>query len=50
MLSSNKRINAADKCVELLEQNLPEYGLNLWKDTVGIMTDGTILMENIGRL
>ena len=36
--------------MELLEQKLVEYGLNLRKDIVGIMTDGAIVMKKVGRL
>ena len=40
----------AKKCIELLDQNLPEYGLQLNTDIVCICTDGASVMTNVGRL
>ena len=40
----------ADMCIELLEQKLAGYDFNLGKDIICIMTDGTIVMEKVGRL
>ena len=39
-----------DKCIELLEQNLAQHGLDLRKDIVGIMTDGASVMKKVGRI
>ena len=40
----------AEKCIELLEQKLSDYGLQLNTDTVCICTDGASVMMKVGRL
>ena len=41
---------SADKCIELLQQKLAQYGLDLLKDIVGIMTEGASVMKKVGRI
>ena len=40
----------AEKCVELLETKLGEFGLSLEKDIVCICTDGASVMRKVGKL
>ena len=40
----------AEKCVELLETKLREFGLSLEKDIVCICTDGASVMRKVGKL
>ena len=40
----------AEKCVELLENKLREFGLSLEKDIVCICTDGASVMRKVGKL
>ena len=41
---------SAEKCIELLEQQLAQHGLDLRKDIVGIMIDGASVMKKVGRI
>ena len=40
----------AEKCVELLQQKLSDFGLNLTEDIVCISTDGASVMTKVGKL
>ena len=40
----------AEKCVELLEQKLLNFGLDLCADIVAIVTDGASVMVKVGKL
>jgi len=40
----------AEKCVELLEQKLSDFGLSLNEDIVCICTDGASVMTKVGKL
>lgn len=40
----------AEKCIELVDQKLKEYGLSISKDIVCITTDGAAIMTKVGRL
>jgi len=40
----------AEKCVELLEQKLSDFGLSLSEDIVCICTDGASVMAKVGKL
>jgi len=40
----------AEKCVELLQAKLAEFGLRLENDIVCICTDGASVMSKVGRL
>ena len=40
----------ADKCIELIDKKLQEFGLAFDKDIVCITTDGASVMKKVGRL
>ena len=40
----------AEKCIELLEQKLSDFGLSLNEDIVCICTDGASVMAKVGKL
>ena len=40
----------AERCVELLEQRLSEFGLSLKDDIVAICTDGASVMTTVGKI
>jgi len=40
----------ADRCVELVDEKLAEFGLSLERDIVSICTDGASVMKKVGKL
>ena len=40
----------AEKCIELLDEKLAEFELNLSDDIVSICTDGASVMRKVGNL
>jgi len=39
----------SEKCIQLLEDKLSQYGLSLANDIVGVTTDGASVMTKVGR-
>lgn len=40
----------AEKCIDMLDQKLSEFGISLKDDIVCIITDGASVMKKVGRL